>query len=48
MPVSELASMSRSAIAYDGLVDAIAPTAELARAIERYVYGRERMHDMRP
>jgi hypothetical protein len=37
--------MPESAIAYDGIVDVIAPTAELARAIERYVYGLEQRHD---
>jgi CheB methylesterase len=36
---AEFASMPESAIAYDGIVDLIAPTADLARAIERYVYG---------
>jgi chemotaxis response regulator CheB len=43
---AEFKSMPESAIAYDGIVDVIAPTAELARAIERYVYGLEQRHDM--
>ena len=34
-------SIAESAIACSGIVDVIAPTAELARAIERYVYGLE-------
>jgi hypothetical protein len=38
--------MPESAIAYDGLVDVIAPTTDLARAIERYVYGLEQSHDL--
>jgi hypothetical protein len=38
--------MPESAIAYDGLVDVIAPTTDLARAIERYVYGLEQRHDL--
>jgi hypothetical protein len=40
------ASMPESAIAYDGLVDVIAPTTDLACAIERYVYGLEQRHDL--
>ena len=36
---AEFPSMPKSAIAYDGLIDVVAPTAELARAIERYVTG---------
>jgi hypothetical protein len=43
---AEFESMPRSAISYGGIVDVIAPTADLARAIERYVYGLERRHDM--
>jgi chemotaxis response regulator CheB len=42
---AEFASMPRSAIAYGGIVDVIAPTTELARAIECYVYGLEQRHD---
>jgi uncharacterized protein len=38
---AEFASMPRSAIAYGGIVDVIAPTTELARAVECYVYGLE-------
>jgi two-component system, chemotaxis family, protein-glutamate methylesterase/glutaminase len=43
---AEFESMPASAIAYDGIVDAIAPTEELARAIERHVYGLEKRHGM--
>jgi two-component system chemotaxis response regulator CheB len=42
---AEFESMPESAIAHDGIVDVIAPTAELARAIERYVYGLEQRHE---
>jgi hypothetical protein len=37
--------MPESAIAYDGL-DVIAPTTDLACAIERYVDGLEQRHDL--
>jgi chemotaxis response regulator CheB len=43
---AEFESMPKSAIAYDRLIDVIAPTTELARAIERYVYGLEQRQDM--
>jgi hypothetical protein len=43
---AEFESMPRSAIAYGGIVDVIAPTTELARAIECYVYGLEQRHDI--
>ena len=43
---AEFESMPKSAIAYDRLIDVIAPTTELARAIEHYVYGLEQRHDM--
>ena len=35
------ADMPESAIAREGIVDLVAPTAELARAIERYVQGQD-------
>jgi two-component system, chemotaxis family, protein-glutamate methylesterase/glutaminase len=38
---AEFPSMPESAIAYDHIVDVIAPIAELARTIERYVRGEE-------
>ena len=44
--VAEFESIAESAIACSGIVDVIAPTAELARAIERYVYGLEQKRDM--
>jgi two-component system chemotaxis response regulator CheB len=43
---AEFASMPEGAIAYGGPVDVIAPTTELTRAIERYVYGLEHRHDV--
>jgi len=36
---AQFADMPESAIAYDHMVDLVAPTAELARAIERHVRG---------
>jgi two-component system chemotaxis response regulator CheB len=42
---AEFESMPRSAIAHGGIVEVIAPTTELAHAIECYVYGMEKRHD---
>jgi two-component system chemotaxis response regulator CheB len=36
---AQFADMPESAIAYDHIIDLVAPTEELARAIERYVRG---------
>lgn len=38
---AQFADMPESAIAGEGIVDLVAPTAELARAIERYVQGQD-------